>query len=195
MFISTVRTSKTCSVIESRNSDPSELDFAFLSDPRFLNTAFTRAQSFLAVVGDPMSLCSVGKCRGLWKNYLERCEHNKGLHGCTLKDVMDFCLRSLPLDPNANEFTPKGHYEKDETLTVTSEGKILVLINESVFNMVTLIQNGRTMHKNEKLILINRHFLKVVRRLVSLVSKFFWRPIQEYVAPRKLPCNHLSLNT
>ncbi|CAB4003242.1 probable helicase with zinc finger domain isoform X2, partial [Paramuricea clavata] len=67
LFISTVRTMKTCSWIEGRNSDLSELDFGFLSDPRFLNAAVTRAQSLLAVVGDPMSLCSVGECRNLWK--------------------------------------------------------------------------------------------------------------------------------
>ena len=90
----------TCSQIESRNlDDPSELDFGFLSDPRFLNTAVTRAQSLLAVVGDPMSLCSVGACRNLWKDYLQRCDANKGLYGCTLKTVMDFCLRSQQLDP------------------------------------------------------------------------------------------------
>ncbi|XP_028391345.1 probable helicase with zinc finger domain [Dendronephthya gigantea] len=104
LFISTVRTMWTCSLIEGRNSDPSELDFGFLSDPRFLNTAVTRAQSLLAVVGDPMSLCSVGACRDLWKDYLKRCEKNKGLHGCTLKTVMDYCLRSQPLDPSAHEF-------------------------------------------------------------------------------------------
>ena len=95
-------------MIEGRNSDPSELDFGFLSDPRFLNTAVTRAQSLLAVVGDPMSLCSVGACRDLWKDFLKRCEDNKGLHGCTLKTVMDFCLRSQLLDPSAHEFTPNA---------------------------------------------------------------------------------------
>ncbi|XP_028391332.1 LOW QUALITY PROTEIN: uncharacterized protein LOC114516140 [Dendronephthya gigantea] len=108
LFISTVRTMWTCSVIEGRNEYPSELDFAFLSDSRFLNTAVTRAQSLLAVVGDPMSLCSVGACRDLWKDYLRRCEDNKALHGCTLKAVMDFCLCSQPLDPSVPEFKPSA---------------------------------------------------------------------------------------
>ena len=84
----------TCSQMERRNaekiSDLSELDFGFLSSPRLLNTAVTRARSLLAVVGDPMSLCSIGACRNLWKDYLQRCDANKGLYGCTLKTVMDF---------------------------------------------------------------------------------------------------------
>ncbi len=103
----------TCSQIEDRNSDldPSELDFGFLSDPRFLNTAVTRAQSLLAVVGDPMSLCSVGACRNLWKDYLQRCDANNGLYGCTLKTVMDFCLRSQTLDPGTHEFIPSTNVQ------------------------------------------------------------------------------------
>ncbi len=122
----------TCSQIEGRNLDvdPSELDFGFLSDPRFLNTAVTRAQSLLAVVGDPMSLCSVGACRNLWKDYLQRCDDNQGLYGCTLKTVMDFCLRSQPLDPGAHEFTPSTNVqdEKGETSTETSSrGRVLMM--------------------------------------------------------------------
>ena len=122
----------TCSQIESRNiefnSDLSELDFGFLSNPRFLNTAVTRAQSLLAVVGDPMSLCSVGECRTLWKDYLRRCDANKGLYGCTLKTVMDFCLSSQALDPAAQEFIPgeSVQVKKDETLTSSSSnGRVL----------------------------------------------------------------------
>ena len=107
----------TCSQIEDRNlemnSDLSELDFGFLSNPRLLNTAVTRAQSLLAVVGDPMSLCSVGACRNLWKDYLQRCHANKGLRGCTLKTVMDFCLGTQPLDPSAHEFVPGGSVQME----------------------------------------------------------------------------------
>ena len=130
MFISIVRTRWTCSQIEDRNSDadPSELDFGFLSDPRFLNTAVTRAQSLLAVVGDPMSLCSVGACRNLWKDYLQRCDANKGLYGCTLKTVMDFCLSLHALDPSAHEFVPGKNVLGDKTLTsAPSKGRVLVI--------------------------------------------------------------------
>ena len=112
---------RTCSQIEGQNAelntDLSELDFGFLSDPRLLNTAVTRAQSLLAVVGDPMSLCCVGECRYLWKDYLQRCDANKGLYGCTLKTVRDFCLRSQVLNPSAHEFIPSGsaQIENNET--------------------------------------------------------------------------------
>ena len=117
-------------MIEERNSDPSKLDFAFLSDPRFLNAAVTRAQSLLAVVGDPMSLCSVGACRDLWKDYLRRCEKNNGLHGCTLKTVMDFCLSSQPLDPSAPEFTPSvcagaQNGKRDTSISISSKGRVM----------------------------------------------------------------------
>lgn len=40
-----------------------EVDLGFFSNPKLLNTALTRAQSLVAVVGDPVSLCSEGKCR------------------------------------------------------------------------------------------------------------------------------------
>ena len=137
----------TCSQIEGRNSnvDPSELDFGFLSDPRFLNTAVTRAQSLLAVVGDPMSLCSVGACRNLWKDYLQRCDANQGLYGCTLKIVMDFCLRSQALDPGAHEFIPSTNVQdgKGETSAETSSGgrvlmMYLMLIVQGVVSQCSL---------------------------------------------------------
>ena len=125
----------TCSQIENRNLelnfDLSQLHFGFLSDPRLLNTAVTRAQSLLAVVGDPMSLCSIGACRNLWKDYLQRCDANKGLYGCTLKTVMDFCLGSQPLDPSAHEFLPSDSAQVSNEETVTgssSEGRVLFMI-------------------------------------------------------------------
>jgi hypothetical protein len=107
--------------------DSSELDFGFLSDPRFLNTAVTRAQSLLAVVGDPMSLCSVGACRNLWKDYLKRCDAAKGLYGCTLKTVMDFCLRTQALDPSAHEFTSvKNTLGDKSSINTSSKGRVIV---------------------------------------------------------------------
>ena len=58
IILSTVRTRHTCS-LEGQD----ELEFGFLSNTKLLNTAVTRAQSLVAVVGDPVSLCTVGKCR------------------------------------------------------------------------------------------------------------------------------------
>ena len=127
MFVSTVRTTWTCSEIEKRSADPSLLDFKFLSDSRFLNTAMTRAQSLLSVVGDPLSLCTVGACKSLWKDYLSRCDANNGLYGCTLKTIINSCIRSQPLNPNAHEFTPGKKVVVHETLISTSsKGRVMV---------------------------------------------------------------------
>ena len=56
IFLSTVRTRKTC----VSNQEDATADFGFLSNDKLLNTAITRAQSLVAVVGDPVALCSIG---------------------------------------------------------------------------------------------------------------------------------------
>lgn len=73
LFLSTVRTRHTCKhkqtaikrkeqLVEDSTED---LDYGFLSNYKLLNTAITRAQSLVAVVGDPIALCSVGRCRSV----------------------------------------------------------------------------------------------------------------------------------
>lgn len=54
-------------------------DFGFLSDPKLLNTALTRAQSFVAVVGDPVALCAIGECTNVWRTYLQHCKNMKSI--------------------------------------------------------------------------------------------------------------------
>lgn len=48
---------------EEDNEEDEEAQFGFLSSARLMNTAVTRARSLVIVVGDPLALCSVGKCR------------------------------------------------------------------------------------------------------------------------------------
>uniref|UniRef100_A0A3Q0RPB4 RNB domain-containing protein n=1 Tax=Amphilophus citrinellus TaxID=61819 RepID=A0A3Q0RPB4_AMPCI len=43
------------------------------SDARVLNTAMTRAQSQVVVVGDAAALCCFGKCSGIWKSFIKHC--------------------------------------------------------------------------------------------------------------------------
>lgn len=62
IILSTVRTRHTCS---SDSSQEDVYDYGFLSNVKLLNTALTRAQSIVVVVGDPLSLCLVGKCRSV----------------------------------------------------------------------------------------------------------------------------------
>ena len=60
LFVSTVRARRTC--IESSQTDKTP-DFGFLSSLKLLNTAITRAQSLVAVVGDAVALVTIGSCR------------------------------------------------------------------------------------------------------------------------------------
>ena len=118
IFLSTVRTRKTCnqptpeaSQASSRNEENSDLDFGFLSNAKLLNTAITRAQSLVAVVGDPVALCSVGKCRKLWERFIDLCNTNHSLFGMTyssLRAMLDGVelKKTYVLNPLAPEFVP-----------------------------------------------------------------------------------------
>nr|XP_055059150.1 helicase with zinc finger domain 2-like [Misgurnus anguillicaudatus] len=52
-------------------SESSCLDF--FDDIKALNTAITRAQSLVVVVGDASALCCFGNCSRIWKSYIEHC--------------------------------------------------------------------------------------------------------------------------
>uniref|UniRef100_A0A3B3RSW3 Helicase with zinc finger 2 n=1 Tax=Paramormyrops kingsleyae TaxID=1676925 RepID=A0A3B3RSW3_9TELE len=53
------------------SSDSAYLDF--FNDARVLNTAMTRAQSQVIVVGDAVALCMFGRCTKIWKSYTGQC--------------------------------------------------------------------------------------------------------------------------
>ena len=108
LFISTVRTSLTCHSFDRRESQP--LNWEFLSDPKLLNTAITRAMSLVAVVGDPVSLCTAGDCRGNWRDYIRRCHKQGSLHGASydeIKKKIEAPLAKITLNPEAVVFEPK----------------------------------------------------------------------------------------
>lgn len=78
MIISTVRTTAIAdnppNIPENMEDCDGEYgDFGFLSDRKLLNTAFTRAQSLVAVVGDPIALCAIGECTNVWRTFLNHC--------------------------------------------------------------------------------------------------------------------------
>ncbi|XP_035692651.1 helicase with zinc finger domain 2-like [Branchiostoma floridae] len=116
LFLSTVRTRVTCCA-EQQNPPQETPDFGFLSDPKLLNTAITRAKSFVGVVGDPISLCSVGSCSKIWFEYIEGCSKHRSLHGTSVDqikhylDVLEMEASSLPvasvLRPEAPIFVPQ----------------------------------------------------------------------------------------
>ena len=110
MFISTVRTVHTCREVKRKQkslSPESRLYFEFLTDPKLLNTAFTRAESLVAVVGDPYSLCTVGECQRLWEELIERCSAKGKLFGITTEELEEKMTRS-GLNVNVPEFVPGG---------------------------------------------------------------------------------------
>jgi len=111
LFISTVRTSLTCHSFERRQDESQSLYWEFLSDPKLLNTAITRAMSLVAVVGDPVSLCTAGDCRGNWRDYIKRCHERGTLHGASYEEIkrkIDAPLAKITLNPEANEFVPQS---------------------------------------------------------------------------------------
>ena len=110
LFISTVRTLHSCET-DTASGTGEKRYLEFLTDPKLLNTAVTRARSLVAVVGDPVSLCTVGYCRGLWWDYIKRCDKNGGVYGTTMPDLekeITASVRSSSLNPDATPFTPKG---------------------------------------------------------------------------------------
>ncbi|XP_041364401.1 helicase with zinc finger domain 2-like [Gigantopelta aegis] len=90
LFISTCRTrhllesDRIQNFLQDTECDGDIGDFGFLSDPKLLNTALTRAQSFVAIVGDPVALCSIGECVQVWRTYIKHCHNMKSLHPRTL---------------------------------------------------------------------------------------------------------------
>lgn len=112
IFLSTVRTRRTCT--NNKDNGPNEdVDYGFLSNSKLLNTAITRAQSLVAVVGDPIALCSIGKCRKIWERFIEICNQNKSLFGITwslLRSQLDGVelKKTYVLNPLAPEFIPRA---------------------------------------------------------------------------------------
>ncbi|XP_035254938.1 probable helicase with zinc finger domain isoform X3 [Anguilla anguilla] len=88
-------------------------ELGFLSSPRALRSVLLCAQSLLAVVGDPVALCTMGKCRRIWERFLSACASEGSLHGATLPglleqvDVVESRCGGV-LNPLAPEFVPRG---------------------------------------------------------------------------------------
>ncbi|XP_061778836.2 probable helicase with zinc finger domain isoform X2 [Nerophis lumbriciformis] len=135
LFLSTVRTRHTCKhkqtaikrkeqLVEDSTED---LDYGFLSNYKLLNTAITRAQSLVAVVGDPIALCSVGRCRKFWEHFVSICHENESLHGITFEQIKAQLealelKKTYVLNPLAPEFIPRalrllqGHQSSSQAL-------------------------------------------------------------------------------
>ncbi|XP_069701486.1 probable helicase with zinc finger domain isoform X2 [Periplaneta americana] len=124
IFLSTVRTRRTCHSGTKSGMGGDEMDYGFLSNSKLLNTAITRAQSLVAVVGDPVALCSIGRCRKVWERFIEICNQNKSLFGITwsyLRSQLDGVelKKTYVLNPLAPEFVPR-QYQGESYIRMSS---------------------------------------------------------------------------
>ena len=117
------------------SGDNRQLYWEFLSDPKLLNTAVTRARCLVAVVGDPVSLCTVGNCRTIWRNFIERCNQMGGLYGTTMDQLNNevyAAIASIQLNPETKTFVPKClSVSEPEPHTIASEGTNVISDQEA----------------------------------------------------------------
>ncbi|KAM6980682.1 3'-5' exoribonuclease HELZ2-like [Aplochiton taeniatus] len=66
------------------------------NDACVLNTAMTRAQSQVFVVGDAAALCYFGKCSRVWKSYIDYCSNkNSVVPNHVTKDFIDSDIKEI----------------------------------------------------------------------------------------------------
>lgn len=88
----------------------------FFSDARVLNTAMTRAQSQVIVVGDAAALCYFGKCAKTWRCYVEHCIENSSAKPEHL--TKDFLNQEVI---EISRFVPSQEEDTSDTDSTTSE--------------------------------------------------------------------------
>ena len=83
------------------------VDRDFLSNAKLLNTAITRAQSLVLVVGDPLCLCTCGKLTQLWLQYIAYCREKGGYYGLPYNDFhLGLGILTTKLNPESPAFIP-----------------------------------------------------------------------------------------
>ena len=106
LFLSTVRTSRMLSPGQHEGKD-----LGFLSNPKLLNTAITRAKFCLVIIGDPKALCSVGDCRVCWKTILSLCSENGTFNyraplTQVLSSIREEQIQTMPQNPYQRQYVP-----------------------------------------------------------------------------------------
>ncbi|XP_063767169.1 3'-5' exoribonuclease HELZ2-like isoform X2 [Eleginops maclovinus] len=82
------------------------------NDARVLNTAMTRAQSQVVVVGDAAALCCFGNCSKVWKSYIDHCISNESV---TPKHfTKDFFMKDVM---ETTRFQKPEHVDESSTLS------------------------------------------------------------------------------
>lgn len=119
-----------------------------------MNTAITRAQSLVSVVGDPVALCSVGRCRKVWERFIETCHQNKSLFGITwssLKAQLDGVelRKTYVLNPLAPEFVPRALQTESYLRDQIASKHLLMMPQQSLSSQsLPKMQHTHQMHSN-----------------------------------------------
>lgn len=195
IILSTVRTRRTC----SNTKTDGEVDYGFLSNSKLLNTAITRAQSLVAVVGDPIALCSLGRCSKVWERFLQICNDNGSLYGITwpqLKFQLDGIelKKVYILNPLAPEFVPRK-YKIQENVIRASFNPTLPAPSKIVPPLPNIQNNIRVMpviYPQRPLALPPHYVVNLPATAAPLPNGY--RPIRPVINPpplRTLPSNHL----
>lgn len=94
-------------------------------------------------MGDPIALCSVGRCRKIWEKFIETCYRNKSLYGIswsTLKSQLDNVeMRKVyVLNPLAPEFIPRQYnteaYLREQIMKVQRNNLMYMSHHPNNFN-------------------------------------------------------------
>ena len=110
VFISTVRTRHSIDFSKENADDECDQYLGFLSDTRQLNTAFTRAKSLVVVVGNPVALCSVGKCCNVWRSYVVECEENGSLYGEKNIEDIEYAIQGVTSSARQEDVTREHNF-------------------------------------------------------------------------------------
>uniref|UniRef100_UPI00398E6625 3'-5' exoribonuclease HELZ2 isoform X2 n=1 Tax=Pristiophorus japonicus TaxID=55135 RepID=UPI00398E6625 len=143
MIISTVHTSES-------STSPKSASLEFFNQPQVLNTAMTRAQSLVIVVGDAVALCSVGQCSKIWKKYIQESIDKQSIYPEELTmgqikqaivDTENWASKEEDESDNDSYYSDKDvdpilqellDESKNMTLTVTEEGLIDAVEGEEI---------------------------------------------------------------
>lgn len=78
-------------------------ELGFRSSPKLFNTAITRAKYLCIIIGEPISLCSFGPCKAIWKTVLAICNRQGAFHHslpyAEMIDMSNKLQQSLNEDP------------------------------------------------------------------------------------------------
>ncbi|XP_066558925.1 3'-5' exoribonuclease HELZ2 isoform X2 [Amia ocellicauda] len=123
------------------SSNTSTLEF--FSEARVLNTAMTRAQSQVIVVGDATALCYFGKCSKIWKSYIQQCIEKGSAHPQSLDmDHVDQEVREIARFTRGREENDSDTESVTSEMTDISDPILQELLDESKDIRVTVTNEG-----------------------------------------------------